>query len=239
MNSNESTPPRDEPLAVQQRYLRRKAMVDNDRYSMLNPASWQILQERQRLMLRMFVSRGARDLERLDLVEVGCGSGGNLLELLRFGFSPSRLTGIELISDRIVKAREVLPLAVRLLGEDAMQVDLPHCSQDIVYQAVVFSSLLDDNFQRQLAEKMWSWVRPGGAILWYDFVYDNPSNPDVRGVPLSRVKKLFPEGRCYSKRLTLAPPIARCACSLHPSMYYVFNCVLFLRTHVLCWIEKT
>ena len=41
---------------------------------------------------------------------------------------------------------------------------------------------------------MWRWVRPGGGVLWYDFTFDNPRNPDVRGVPLARVRELFPHG---------------------------------------------
>lgn len=238
MKSGQSLRSSGEPAAVRQRYSHRKSFVNDDRYSMLNPATWQLIQERQRSILKLLESRCGRELGRLHLVEVGCGGGGNLLEMLRFGFSPSRLTGIELLAERAAQAREVLPQLLKLYTGDALQVNLPSCSQDIVYQAVVFSSLLDDDFQKRLAEKMWSWVKPGGAVLWYDFVYDNPSNADVRGVPLKRVKALFPEGRFYAKRMTLAPPIARRICQLHPALYHAFNWVPWLRTHILCWIEK-
>jgi len=230
--------PGGEPAAVRQRYSRRQSLVKNDRYSMLNPATWQMVQERQRRLLQLFIAHGLHNLAGLNLAEVGCGSGGNLLELLRLGFSPSRLTGIELLPERLAQAREVLPRSLTLLGGDAMKVDLPASSQDIVYQAVVFSSLLDDEFQRQLAERMWHWVKPGGAVLWYDFVYDNPSNPDVRGVRLRRIRTLFPEGRISTIRVTLAPPIARRVCPIHPALYHLFNSLPWLRTHVLCWIEK-
>ena len=103
---------------------------------------------------------------------------------------------------------------------------------------MVFSSLLDDAYQQRLADIMWRWLKPGGAVLWYDFVYDNPSNPDVRGVPLKRVKTLFPQGRLDVRRVTLAPPLARRACAVHPSLYGNLNLLPLLRTHVLCWIEK-
>jgi len=102
----------------------------------------------------------------------------------------------------------------------------------------VFSSLLDDRFQQALADRMWSWLRPGGGVLWYDFVVGNPSNPDVRGVPVRRLKALFPLGRFTIRRVTLAPPIARAVCRVHPSLYHVFNALPLLRTHVLAWIEK-
>lgn len=135
-------------------------------------------------------------------------------------------------------ARERLPALVRVIPGDATTLDLPENSFDIVYQSTVFTSLLDQGFQHQLADKMWSLVKPGGAVLWYDFTYDNPHNPDVRGVPVKRIKELFPRGRIKTWRVTLAPPICRRVVRIHPCLYTVLNCVPFLRTHVLCWIEK-
>ena len=80
-------------------------------------------------------------------------------------------------------------------------------------------------------------VKPGGAVLCYDFTVDNPRNRDVRGVPVARLRELFPQGRVSASRVTLAPPLARVVCRAHPSLYTVFNW-LPLRTHVLAWIDK-
>ena len=85
---------------------------------------------------------------------------------------------------------------------------------------------------------MWSWLRPGGAVLWYDFTYNNPRNPDVRGVPLRRVQALFPQAHITARRVTLAPPLARAVVRVHPALYGLFNSLPWLRTHILCWIEK-
>ena len=224
--------------AVRERYARRPDAAHDARYRMLNPAVWQAVQERQRAMLRLFVRAGANDLARLRLLEVGCGAGGNLLELLRFGFAPQHLSGIELLPDRCAQARAVLPAALALIEGDALGADIAPASQDIVYASTVFSSLLDDAFQQRLADAMWRWTKPGGAVLWYDFTVDNPRNPDVRGVPLARLRELFPHGRFDSLRVTLAPPIARRVCRLHPAFYTVLNAVPLLRTHRLAWIGK-
>jgi SAM-dependent methyltransferase len=166
--------------AVLQRYARRAAA--DPRYSLLRPEVWQMVQERQRAMLRLFVRVGLADFAALRLLEVGCGSGGNLLELLRLGFLPEQLAGVELIADRAAAARRVLPAATAVHAGDALALDLPPASHDIVYVSTVFSSLLDDAFQQRLADAMWRWLRPGGAVLWYDFTYNNPRNPDVRGL---------------------------------------------------------
>lgn len=225
----------DETRAVADRYARRH---DGDRYSLLRPEVWQTVQERQRAMLRLFARLGWQDLGSRRLLEVGCGGGGNLLELLRLGFDPTRLVGVELLPERAARARAVLPAALVVHEGDALALDLADASQDVVLAATVFSSLLDDAFSQRLAERMWRWVAPGGGVLWYDFTVDNPRNPDVRGVPLARLRALFPAGRVQACRVTLAPPIARRVVRWHPSLYTVFNAVPLLRTHVLAWIAK-
>jgi SAM-dependent methyltransferase len=222
--------------AVVERYARRP--VTDERYHPLRPDVWQSLQERQRAMLGLFRALGLANLSALRLLEVGCGAGGNLLELLRLGFAPEHLAGIDLLPERVARARHVLPPAVRLEAGDATAAPVPNASLDIVYVSTVFSSLLDDGTQQRLADAMWRWLRPGGGVLWYDFVVDNPRNADVRGVPLKRVQALFPEGAVHSRRVTLAPPLSRAVCRIHPALYSVFNAVPLLRTHVLAWIAK-
>lgn len=226
-----------EPEKVRQRYERRKHTVEANRYNFLNPAVWQSTQERQRAILLLLKRLGYRDLGEIRLLEIGCGSGSNLLEFLRFGFRPENLHGLELLDDRVNEAARLLPKGMVELG-DACKAKIEEYSQDIVLQSVVFSSLLDEAFQQELANKMWSWVRPGGGVLWYDFTYNNPKNSDVRGMPVRRIKQLFPEGELRLKRLTLAPPIARRVTAVHPAFYRIFNALPFLRTHVLCWIGK-
>ncbi|HJW11048.1 MAG TPA: class I SAM-dependent methyltransferase [Albitalea sp.] len=222
--------------AVRERYARREP--HDARYSLLNPAAMLAWQERQRATARLLVQLGFMDLSSLSLLDVGCGSGGNLLDCLRMGFAPQHLAGIELLPERYEAARASLPEAVQLALGDATVAPLPPASFDIVAQSTVFSSLLDDAFQQRLADAMWAALKPGGGVLWYDFTVNNPRNPDVRGVPLARVRELFPRGTLRQRRLTLAPPIARRVSAWHPSLYTLFNLLPALRTHLLCWIQK-
>jgi SAM-dependent methyltransferase len=222
--------------AVQRRYARRAR--DDDRYRLTEPSALAALQERDRAMLRLFRQLELTDFASLSVLEIGSGSGDNLLGLLRLGFRPEHLAGIELLRERHDAARTRLPAAVRLECGDASTLPLGQASADVVLQATVFSSLLDDAFQERLARAMWAAVKPGGGVLWYDFTVDNPRNADVRGVPLARVRALFPEARMSSRRLTLAPPIARAVCRVHPALYGLFNALPPLRTHVLCWLAR-
>jgi SAM-dependent methyltransferase len=231
----QAVPPDPETLAVAERYARRGAP---DRYSLLQPDVWHTVQERQRAILQLLVQQGLVDLPRLRVLEVGCGAGGNLIEWLRLGLSPHNLSGCELLPERLDQARQMLPAAVKLWAGDASVLAIEPGSVDIVMQSTVFSSLLDDAFQQQLAQAMWRWVAPGGGVLWYDFTVNNPRNRDVRGVPLRRVRALFPGAQIEARRITLAPPIARLACRLNPNLYPVFNALPPLRTHVLAWLRK-
>ena len=229
----------DEAAAVGVRYARRHA--DGQRYSLLDRAVLCAMQERQRAIIELFRSLGWCQAADLHLLEVGSGTGMNLVEFLRMGFRPDHLKGIELIASSVEQSRRVLPQSVQIIEGDAAAMAagvVPPVSQDIVYQATVFSSLLDDAFQERLANAMWRLVRPGGGVLWYDFTVDNPRNPDVRGVTVRRIRELFPEGFLRVRRITLAPPIARTVCRIHQTFYPLFNSCVWLRTHVLVWIAK-
>jgi hypothetical protein len=161
-----------------------------------------------------------------------------LIDLIRLGFKPQNLVGNELLDDRLSQARARLPSSVTLLSGDASQLELDGRSFDIVLQSTVFTSILDEPFQQWLAIRMWSLVNPMGGILWYDFTWNNPGNPDVRGVPVKRIRQLFPGGSLRRWTVTLAPPIGRRLCRVAPGLYPVANALPFLRTPVLCWIEK-
>lgn len=226
-----------ELAAIVERYARREDSAALDRYSLLRPEVWQMLQERQRAVLKLLARRPGR-LADWRLTEVGCGAGGNLLEVLRLGLTPEHLSGVELLPQRFEEARSRLPTSCRLYLGDASQAPVAAASQDLVLQFTVFSSILSDAVQQSVADAMWRWLKPGGAVLWYDFTVNNPRNPDVRGVPMARVRSLFPGARISHQRLTLAPPLARLVCRLHPVCYTLFNSLPVLRTHVLACIEK-
>ncbi|MDY0095875.1 MAG: class I SAM-dependent methyltransferase [Candidatus Vecturithrix sp.] len=223
---------------VTERYARRSAAGVEHRYSMLNPEVWKSVQERQRTLIKLLVRHTEKPLDQLRLLEIGCGSGGNLLEFLRLGFAPQNLVANELLPDRVNIVRKNLPTECELLEGDATTLNIRAGSFDIVFQSTVFSSLLDMDFQHQMAKRMWEWTKPGGGVLWYDFLYNNPRNPDVRGVSMRRIKRLFPQGKIDTNRVTLAPPISRTVCRIHPFFYTFLNTIPLLRTHVMCWIEK-
>jgi hypothetical protein len=226
-----------EPAAVQARYARRNALADTQHYSLYASASaLQAQQERLRAMVQLWRKHGWHSLADLQITEVGCGSGGNLHDLVRLGAEPRRLQGLELLPERATQARACLPSALAIHAGDAASATIVPGSQQAVLAFTLFSSLLDASFRTALAQQMWQWVAPGGGVLVYDFVVNNPRNPDVQGVPLAEVQRLFPQARLHSCRITLAPPVAR---RLPGGMITPCAALLpFLRTHRLTWAVK-
>ena len=75
-------------------------------------------------------------------------------------------------------------------------------------------------------------------MLWYDFAYNNPRNPNVRGFyRVARSTALFPTP-ASTARITLAPPLGR---RFRPPHLYALCKQPVARScaTLLCWIEKT
>ncbi len=227
---------------MRQRFARRDGLDLGARYSLwASPAALREQQRRVQAMAAVWRAHGWTTLADKHLCEVGCGHGGNLLDLLRLGAQPTLLRGLELLPERAEAARTVLPAGMQVWAGDALHADIAPASQHAVLAFTVFSSLLDDGFQQGLARRMWQWVAPGGGVLLYDLAVGNPRNPEVRGMPLARWRSLFPQGRLQQRRLTLAPPLARALQHRAPaltSLLPLLEALPGLCTHRLVWISK-
>lgn len=221
---------------IQERYKKRDNL--SHRYIFLNPAFYKTEQEREKYFIKWIKECGIAPLDEKKLIEIGCGPGGNLLEFIRLGFNPRNIWANELIEERIQIARTNLSPYVTFIPGNAMDINMEDESFDIVFQSMVFSSILDTNFRVKLAEKMWRLVKKGGGVLWYDTIYNNPKNEDIRKVSYTEVTQLFPGSNITKWRITLAPPLSRIVTKVHPSIYEIFRLLPFLRTHVLLWIQK-
>jgi hypothetical protein len=117
-----------------------------------------------------------------------------------------------------------------VLPGDASELAFPGFF-DVVVQSTVFTSILDDAFKRKLARKLLDLLAENGIVLWYDFTYDNPRNPDVKGIGKNEIRRLFAGASSFEfHHTTLAPPVGR---RLQRS-YGLLNTLLpFLRTHLV------
>lgn len=208
------------------------------RYDPLEPWIYMSHQERERAFIRWVDHAGLAPLADKRLLEVGCGTGTNLLQFLRLGFAPEKLVGNDLMEERIAVARHILPSDVTLVAGDASTLAAVEGGFDVVFQSLMCTSILSPTFLQEVADRMWALTRPGGGVLWFDLIVNNPSNPNLRAISIRRLRKLFPSSNPKIWRVTLAPPISRLVTRIHPSAYSAFNLVPALRVHVMAWLPK-
>lgn len=221
---------------IAERYQRRRSLPAG-RYTMFDAGNLFIVQQRERLLLAMLSRAGLTDLSRSRVLEVGCGDGWWLRKFVEYGANPESLRGVELLPDRVERARLLSP-NIRVTQGDASRLDLPDGAYDITLQSTVFSSILDPAMRRSVASEMLRVLRPGGLVIWYDMRVDNPGNPDVRGISKSEVESLFPGCICRFRRTTLAPPLARRLAPASWALCQLISVLPFMLTHYLAFISK-
>ena len=175
------------------------------------------------------------DLARVKLMEIGAGNGSNLVSFNKLGFTWENIFANELLEHRGQDLTQNLDAAATVHIGDAMDLEYDNAF-DIVFQSTVFTSILDFQFKRELARKMVEMVKDDGIILWYDFKYDNPNNPDVKGINRKEIEALFEGvGEFTYFNVTLLPPLGRHVGNLYNLLNRMFP---FLKTHLVCVIRK-
>jgi SAM-dependent methyltransferase len=192
---------------------------------------------RARVLARLLARTVGADLAALRVLDVGCGSGGFLRQLIDWGATPANLTGTELLQDRLEHARLHTAAGVQwqLGAFDAM----PDNSVDLVSALTVFSSILDDDLRCELANDMWRVLKPGGWAMIFDFRYSNPRNTNVRKVRDVELLRFWPAEHRHYCTLMLAPPLSR-AMSRLPWLMPELLAVLapVLRSHFVYMARK-
>jgi ubiquinone/menaquinone biosynthesis C-methylase UbiE len=171
------------------------------------------------------------------VLEVGCGDAQWLIELRSWGGAPENLHGIDLDVAHIDRARARQP-GVDLRAGDACALPWPDETFDIVIQSTMFTSILDEEMREAVAEEMMRVLKPQGVIIWYDFVYDNPRNHNVRGIGVTGVRRLFPGLSMTYRRVTLAPPLARLVVPISETLANWLHAVPLLRTHIVAILRR-
>ena len=215
---------------IRQAYARRESP---SRYSLSEPAHLFAIQEREREVLRRLAAQGWASLDKVRVLEIGCGTGGWLRDFVRWGGRPENLRGVDLLPERIAEARRLCPAGVTLECGNAAELEIATGSQDLVLQSTVFTSILDAELKRRMAREMLRVLAPGGVVLWYDFCVNNPWNSDVRGIGRAEIRQLFPGCRIDLRRLTLAAPLARSVARLSPLAYQFLSGLKLGATHYL------
>jgi ubiquinone/menaquinone biosynthesis C-methylase UbiE len=226
-----------ERARIQAEYQRREREQASELYQPWQPAPAFMHAGRTRVAAKLLLQAGLMPLDRDHCLEIGFGSLGWLADLIAWGVPETNLHGIELSSDRVARALQVLPQADLRVG-DAVSLPWENSSFRLVIASTVFTSILHDTVRQMVAGEIVRVLAPEGALLWYDFAFNNPRNSQVRGVGRGELRGLFPELRGVIKSATLAPPIARLISPKSWALASLLETIPLLRTHLVAVLVK-
>jgi SAM-dependent methyltransferase len=226
-----------EEARVRSAYARRAKLGLDARYEYWQPANLFIYQARERAVLSILRKTGMLPLDGKRVLDVGCGDGAVLRDMLRYGARPQDLHGIDLLPDRVERARALTPGA-HIDSADARHLPYDTGEFDLVLGFTLMSSVKDADARRQVASEMARVSREGGLVLIYDF-WLNPTNRDVHALRHSELRALFAGRNVDFESTTLAPPIVR-ALTRAPGGWIActgLDMLRFLRTHYIAAVH--
>jgi ubiquinone/menaquinone biosynthesis C-methylase UbiE len=224
-------------VRISTEYERRARELPADFYAWNQPANLLLHQQAARGCIRMLHSAALFPLTGLRVADIGCGDGTWLLEFVQWGADPAALCGVDLRAERVESARRRIPQADLQTGT-ASELPWPDGYFDLVSQFTVFTSILDPALKRAVADEMVRVLKPRGVILWFDFRFHNPRNPQVRGVRAAEIRSLFPDCQVRLAPVLLAPPLCRRVTKWSWPVAEVLSALPFLRTHYAGLIRK-
>jgi ubiquinone/menaquinone biosynthesis C-methylase UbiE len=178
------------------------------KWSRANRGNQAMTRERHAAMLGLLRDHGHWPLGERRILDVGCGGGELLAFFKASGATDSNLFGVDLLPARIEAARRLLPSS-RLSVGNGESLDFPDASFDLITLFVVFSSILSWQMTQRLAREVARLVRPGGAILIYEFRVPSLANRNTRAVRRAEFRRLLPDFDLHARSLTVIPPLAR------------------------------
>jgi len=152
------------------------------------------------------------DPMRARVLDVGCGDGRSLLPLLRLGFNPANLEGVDIRSDQIAIARARYPASCFHCA-NARALPFQDARFDVVQESMMFLQMTDQEMAANVAQEMIRVTKPGGFLLLLDWRYSKPGSSEFKALDKRRIGELFRVGHLSSILGTfpgaLVPPVGR------------------------------
>lgn len=92
------------------------------------------------------------DFSGKRILEIGCGPGGNLQELLKL--NPSKITGADISQQMLDLAKAKLPDSVSLVKTNGTELPFPDSTFDIVFTATVLQHNTDEEMLNSLIKEI-------------------------------------------------------------------------------------
>lgn len=201
----------------------------------------------QILALEASVVRALRNIRHdpaaATVLDVGCGGGGDVYQLLRVGYAPASITGIDIQQERIAAARLLYP-QMQLIYGDATRMEFKDESFDLIFESTMFATLPNDRERTVIASEMVRVCKPGGYLVLVDWRTPKPGDSNYKALTRKELRRLFAVGTATRllgvHKGALVPPIGRFLSQHAPSLYFLVSGLLpFLVGQVVYVLMKS
>lgn len=206
-------------------------------WSSANAGNQAMVRKRMQVLGKILHKAGYLPLGQRRILDIGCGNGKVLSSFSQWSAKEENLFGVDLLAERVAVAKQQFP-AIHFQQANGERLPFPDTSFDLVLLFTVFTSILDDGMAQNVAAEVQRLLKPGGAVVWYDFRVNNPRNPNVRGMTKEAIRRLFPVFEMRLRTVTLLPPLARRLGRATAVLYPVLAMVPLLRTHYVGLLRK-
>jgi SAM-dependent methyltransferase len=156
-------------------------------------------------------------LDDVEILDVGCGYGRSLVDLLVLGADTGRLHGIDVLPDRVDRLRRFFPTADVRVG-DARDLPWPSGTFHLITQFTALSSIPTTEDRRLVIAEIRRVLRPGGLFLSWDLIARFGESPtglsrrtlaDLCAVPVTNARATGLDPRLAGRLIRIAPYLAR------------------------------
>ncbi len=131
------------------------------------------------------------DLKGKNVLEVGCGPGGNLNEILKY--HPATLTGADISATMVGIAKENVDKKVEIVKTDGKTLPFENDSFDIVITVTVLQHNTDENMMSNLISEMCRVSK--NQVVIFERIESEVIGDDLcKGRPIEYYNKFFKEG---------------------------------------------
>ncbi|OGF52566.1 MAG: hypothetical protein A2044_02685 [Candidatus Firestonebacteria bacterium GWA2_43_8] len=222
---------------IEKYYKERKKMKVSSTYTYYDLNNLYMIQSRERKLLKLLAKYGVSDLSNSSILDVGCGTGGMLRNFVQYGAQPRNLYGVDLIGERIKKAKEISS-NIHFTEGDATKLPYQSNHFDVLCQYTVFTSIIEKEVKEEVAREMVRVLNNNGIIIWYDMRITNPFDKNKKSIGKREIRALFPECECSFYSVTLNPVISRMLSKISIVLCQIVENLKLLNSHYLVVIRK-
>ena len=163
------------------------------------------------------------------IIDIGCGSASQLINLVSLGFNQDNLFGIDINKVDINFAKKNYPL-LNLSLQDATNLDFKNNYFDLTYESTMFVQITNNEISQKIANEMIRITKKGGYLILFDWRYGKFNNANFLACNKRRIKELFKVDKSTKlisiEKGMLIPPIGRFLSKNMSSIYFLFSRLL-------------